>query len=93
MGTTKPKSLKKLIARAIKKADRSYVFEDYGKQADAVIAMLRAEGIALVPMKPNDAMVDAGVQAIGTGKIRPEDHVRFVYTDMIKEGAKQKSVL
>lgn len=85
-------SLKKMIARAIKRSDKSYFFEDYSKQADAVMRMLQAEGFAVVPLTPNDAMIDAGVEAIGSGKIRPEDHVRFVYSDMIAAGKKQKFI-
>lgn len=81
--------LKKIIAKAIKRADSSYFFENYDKQADAVIKRLLAENMMIVPIEPDEAMIEAGVQAVGTGKIRPEDHVRYVYTDMIKQGAKK----
>ncbi len=93
MSKRKQKSPKHVIAHAIKRADSSYFFEDYTKQAAAVLQALKQEGYALVPTDPSEEMIGAGVNAIGSGKIRPEDHVRYVYTDMIKEGAKQKALV
>ncbi len=85
MTKSKRTSIKKSIATAIKRADSSYFFEDYNKQAAAVLKMLQSEGWKIVPDVPTEDMIEAGVQAIGTGKIKPEDHVRYVYSDMIKK--------
>jgi hypothetical protein len=85
MSKTKPTNLKKSIANAIKRSDTSYFFEDYNSQATAVLKMLQTEGFMIVPNAPTEDMIAAGVQAIGSGKIRPEDHVRYVYNDMIKQ--------
>ena len=85
MSKTKPTNIKKSIANAIKRSDNSYFFEDSNQQADAVLKMLQSEGFIIVPNAPTEDMIAAGVQAIGSGKIRPEDHVRYVYSDMIKK--------
>lgn len=85
MVKSKRTGIKKSIATAIKRADSSYFFEDYNKQAAAVLKMLQHEGWKIVPHTPTEDMIEAGVQAIGTGKIKPEDHVRYVYSDMIKK--------
>lgn len=81
-----------MIAEAIKQADTSYFFEDYSRQAQAVLKTLKSQGYTLVPCEPTEEMITAGVNAIGSGKIRPSDHVRYVYGDMIREGARSNSV-
>jgi ABC-type hemin transport system substrate-binding protein len=87
------KSLHTLIAEAIQQADKSYFFEDYSVQASAVLDVLKQQGIALMPTEPSEEMIQAGINAIGSGKVRPADHVRYIYIDMIKEGAKQKKLI
>jgi hypothetical protein len=77
---------RKIIADAIQAADKSYFFEDYNKQAFQVLQALTQAGYALVPKTPSDAMIEAGVQAVRSGKIRPQDHVRYVYIDMVDQG-------
>lgn len=78
------------IAEAIQKADRSYLFEDYTKQALAVLQALKEGGYAIVPRRATDAMLEAGEKAIHPGKIHPKDHVRWVYDAMMASGEKER---
>ncbi|TAE84307.1 MAG: hypothetical protein EAY76_00225 [Alphaproteobacteria bacterium] len=92
MNQSSPPSIQKIIAKAIQEADKSYFFEDYSKQANAVMQALKAANLTFMPTQPTERMIQAGIAAIGSGKIRPEDHVRYIFTDMIKEGMKEGSV-
>ncbi len=93
MNKKKQQSLTSLIAVTLREADTSYFFEDYTKQANAVLQALKSQGIMFVPLEATEEMIQAGVSAIGSGKIRPEDHVRYVYTDMVKAGKKDAAVV
>ena len=73
-----------LIAKAIKKADSSYFFENYDKQAKAVVQALAKEGLRVVPLSPTEDMEAAGTDAIRKGRIRPSDLVRTIYEVMVK---------
>ena len=64
-----PKKLRKKLATIIQKADKSYFFEDYGAQADAVLAWLREEQLMIVPKEPTEQMVEAGTDAIQRGTV------------------------
>lgn len=77
------------IAHAIKAADSSYFFEDYSKQATAVLNALRKAGCAVVPIKPDEGMIEAGSNAILSGRVRPNDHVRTVYEVMVQSAGKK----
>lgn len=77
-------TLHKDIARAIQKADKSYFFEDYSKQARAVLRMLEKEGYIIVPKQPTDDMIQAGSDAILPGKVKPDVLVRHVFESMMK---------
>lgn len=79
-----------LIADAIQKADKSYLFEDYTKQASAVVQLLRDEGYAIVPRRATEAMLDAGEQSILAGKVHPKEHVRTVYEAMVGCGERER---
>jgi len=72
------------IARAIQKADNSYFFEDYSKQARAVLRALEKEGYVIVPKSPTEDMIQAGSDAILPGKVRPDALVRHVFESMTK---------
>jgi hypothetical protein len=78
------KELRELIARTIKAADNSYFWEDYMKQADAVVRGLQAKGLAIVPIAPSLPMVQAGVHAVVIGKTKPQDLATQIYEGMIK---------
>jgi hypothetical protein len=75
--------IRQLIARAIKKSDKSYFFENYSKQARAVLKMLADEGYAIVPLEPDKKMIEQGVDQVLSGSVKPETHVLRVYRAMI----------
>lgn len=83
-------SLKKLIAGIIKKADTSYFFEDYGKQAEALVEGLKKEGFVIIPREASDEMCEFGAQNMTTGRMKPEQHVGHVYKTMVEFAARQK---
>lgn len=72
-------SIKKNIAKAIRKADKSYFFEDYDKQAVAVIQMLKKDGYVIVPLEPSEETLRKAADTIATGKMRPEQHILNVH--------------
>lgn len=73
-----------IIAGAIQKADSSYFNENYTKQAQAVLAALEKEGFSIVAKDfPADIWVKVA-DAMKTGRVRPEDHVKNVYETVLK---------
>lgn len=79
-------SIKKLIAQAIKKADRSWFNEDYDRQADAVVRALAQAGWHVVPVRPDEAILEAGKEAMTAGRYRPNDILAQIYAAMVKAG-------
>ena len=77
-------SIEDMIARAIRKADKSYFWENYTKQARAVLKELQKEGYVIAPITPSKEMIKAGSDAIIGGKVRPSTHVTDVYQSMIE---------
>lgn len=77
------------IASTIQKADSSYFFENYTKQANAVIKMLESKGYVIIPKKPTEEMIAAGENGIRSGKVRPAEHVQHVFTAMAAAGAQK----
>lgn len=76
--TTKAK-LQRTIENAISKADASYFFEDYTKQARAVIAALEAAGFAVITKNiPEEVWVQVANE-MRTGRVKPEEHVKDVF--------------
>ena len=73
-----------IIAEAIRKADSSYFFENYTKQAKAVVKELSALGYVLAPKEPTKEMVKAGVYAISLGMIDAKKLATEVYKDMLE---------
>lgn len=76
------------IAKAIKKADNSYFFENYSKQAKAVLRMLDKEGYKVVPKRASEKQIEAGKAAISSGRVRPADFVHTIYAIMVAAGEK-----
>jgi hypothetical protein len=76
--------LRGLIAKTIKDADSSYFWEDYSKQATAVINAISAAGYVLVPYDPSLKMIQAGVNAVMIGKTQPHELARQIYNAMIR---------
>ena len=72
-------SIRKKIALAIKKADRSYFFEDYDRQAKSVIQSLQKDGYVILPKEPDHEMLRKVADSIATGKMKPEEHIKNVY--------------
>lgn len=83
-------SLKKLIAKTIRKADKRYFFEDYSDQASAVIAALKQEGFVVVPREASEEMCEFAAQNMATGRMKPEQHVGQVYKVMIEFASRKK---
>jgi len=78
--------LRSLIAKTIKDADSSYFWEDYSKQAAAVINAISAAGYVLVPYDPSLKMLQSGVNAVMIGKTQPHELARQIYNAMIRSG-------
>jgi len=77
-------STKRIIAHAIRKADKSYFFENYDKQAQAVLRALESEGYAIVPLTPDAATLKRAADTISTGKMKPEQHIQNVHETLVK---------
>lgn len=83
-----------LIAKTIKKADKSYFWEDYSKQATAVRNTLKKHGYVIVPTIPDNDMIEAGVNKIMVGRTHVDDLAKKIYTSMIacaEEGINKKN--
>jgi hypothetical protein len=76
--------LREAIAKAIKTADSSYFFENYTKQATAVLKALEREGFALLPVTPDEKMIKIGLDNIPSGRVKPDKLVANIYTAMVK---------
>lgn len=71
--------LQSVIENAICKADSSYFFEDYTKQALAVIKALETAGFAVVAKDlPEDLWAKIGAE-MKTGRVSPTEHVKDVF--------------
>lgn len=77
-------STEEIIARAIQKADRSYFFENYDKQARAVLSALKKEGYSVVPRDPDEDQIEAGKAVVTSGRVRPSDFVTAIYSAMVR---------
>src|SRR3546814_17816621 len=64
----KPIPAVEVISEAIKKADSSYFFENYNKQAAAVLAALKQHGYTIVPYYPTVEMVKAAMAELQYGR-------------------------
>lgn len=71
------------IGQAIETADNSLFRENYSKQAEAVLRHIDKKGYVIVPKKATDDMLQAGEDAIQSGKVLPKEHVGHVYTAMV----------
>lgn len=72
------KSIVTVIQDAISKADSSYFFEDYTKQAKAVIAALEREGYKLVPKDSSEDVWKKVADQMRTGRLQPHVHTKDV---------------
>ncbi|MEK9969328.1 MAG: hypothetical protein VW600_09335 [Ferrovibrio sp.] len=88
--TIKPIAAREVIAEAIKDADSSYFFENYTKQADAVVAALRKHGYVIVPYYPTVQMVKAAMDELQYGQNKFTNIVMPIYLAMMKAAPKSK---
>ncbi len=72
------------IARTIRTADTRYFFEDYTRQAEAVLQMLAQENLTIVPRSLTDEMVEQIKDQLPYGRQRPEDMLRSLWDVMIR---------
>ena len=76
--------LQSVIENAISKADSSYFFEDYTKQALAVLAALEQAGFSILPKElPHDTWERASNE-MKTGRLKPDEHVKDVYQTILR---------
>ncbi len=85
------KKVRPIIAQAIQKADSSYFFENYEKQADAVIKTLVEKGFVITPIEPTDTMLEAGKEAIFYGRNNPIALAKVIFIHMLKACAKEST--
>ena len=84
--STKAK-LQSTIENAICKADSSYFFEDYTKQARAVIAAMEAAGFVCITRDLPEETWKTIAEQMKTGRIKPEEHVKDVFQVALKHAA------
>jgi hypothetical protein len=73
-----------IIASAIRDADRSYFFEDYSKQAGAVLRALERRGYVIVPKEPTKPMLKAARDSLVFGVNKSSDVVTPIFKAMIE---------
>lgn len=78
-------TIRDYIAKTIKEADTRYFYEDYGGQADAVIAALERAGLILVPKEATAAMMQAGVESLEYGTVKQGSVIRAIYEAMVEK--------
>ncbi|WP_374304584.1 hypothetical protein [Ferrovibrio sp.] len=86
----KPIPAVEVISEAIKKSDTSYFFENYTKQANAVVAELRKHGYVIVPYYPTVEMVKAAMDELQYGQNKFTNVVMPMYLAMMKSAPKAK---
>jgi hypothetical protein len=83
--TTRAK-LQSTIENAIAKADSSYFFEDYTKQAKAVIVALESAGFVILNKELPEELWKQISDQMRTGRVKPEEHVKDVVQLALKLG-------
>lgn len=67
-----------IVQDAIAKADSSYFFEDYTKQAKAVLAALQSEGFKVVKTEHDEDVWKKVADQMRTGRLQPHAHTKDV---------------
>jgi TRAP-type C4-dicarboxylate transport system substrate-binding protein len=75
-----------IIAKAIKRADRTFFNENYTKQAESVIRAINNAGWGIVPLEPDPEMLKSGKETIEIGRHKPSEVAKAVYTAMVRIG-------
>lgn len=86
----KPIAAVEVISHAIKEADTSYFFENYTRQANAVITALRKNGYVIVPYYPTVQMVQAAMIELQYGQNKFTNVVMPMYLAMMKAAPKPR---
>ncbi len=76
--------LQTVIENAISKADNSYFFENYTKQAQAVIKALDQAGFTVMPKDIPEATWTQVADEMRTGRLKPEEHVKDVFLTLTR---------
>ena len=76
--------LQTTIENAIAKADSSYFFENYTKQAQAVIKAVEAAGYSFIPNDIAESTWTQVADEMRTGRLKPEEHVKDVYQTLTR---------
>lgn len=77
-------SLQSVIENAIAKADSSYFFENYTKQAQAVIKAIEAAGYTVIPAKFAEDTWQKAADQMKTGRLKPDAHVKDVWETVMR---------
>ena len=80
---SRPK-LQSVIETAIAKADNSYFFENYTKQAAAVLNAVEQAGYSIIPKDIPDATWLQVANEMRTGRVKPEEHVKDVFLTLTR---------
>lgn len=75
-----------IIAKAIKRADRTIFNENYTKQAESVIRAVNNAGWGIVPLDPDAEMLKTGRETIEIGRHKPSEVAKAVFTAMVRIG-------
>jgi hypothetical protein len=75
-------SAQSVIEAAIAAADTSYFFENYTKQAQAVLRALEKAGYALMPSDFDPETWKKVADQMRMGRLKPEEHVKDVYVTL-----------
>lgn len=78
-------SVPKIIARAIKKADKTYFFENYDKQAVKVMKALEEQGYAITKREADMDIFKQVADEMKTGRMKPEEHIKDVYQRVLQK--------
>lgn len=84
------KSPQTIIQDAIAKADSSYFFEDYTKQAKAVLAALQAAGYKVVKTEHDEDVWKKVADQMRTGRLQPHAHTKDVVETFFRVLQQQK---
>jgi hypothetical protein len=77
------KTARQIIAKAISEADSSYFFEDYDKQAAAVLSALAEAKLTIVPSELTEDHIKHALDNMPYGTVKPERLVVNVYNAVL----------
>lgn len=75
--------IEQIIAIAIRDADKSIFFENYSRQAEAVMNTLDNAGYIILPKELTPNMLRVGKDAILYGRSKPSELVQTIYKALV----------